>query len=723
MGVATVLLADGGMPWALLILLVAGGAVWASGRKSWFVGFGLLAACAGLIHGLDVSERRAAREALGDGVDATRTVRLVETPKTFGRAWAAQVVDMDHGDRMRLLARGAPRQRGSVVEVKGRLLPPEKPRNPGEFDTPGWLDRQGVFAVLKSTRGVSLVEAPAPRWALGDAIRAGFRQAVTEGLDPASPEASVILAVVLGEHPGDDVLIEPFRLTGTLHVFAVSGLHVGMVGLMAWGLFRLLGVPRRAAIVPIILLMFGYAWLTGMKPPAVRAAWMAAVLLGAFWFRRRPDMGNALGLAALCVLLFDGDLIFTVGVQLSFGVVLAIGLLTRPVSRWWAWMEKEEPYLPRSLYGPMRNGWLRTRRWTSGTLSVSTAAWMGSAPLTAWHFGILTPIAVPASALLGAMVFPLLGLALIGAVLAPIPGVTPWLNQRNAALAKLMLGTAEVGAKVPGGHLSIPRDRPAEEFLLIFDVEGDGAACWFDGEQSALIDGGGRWSFEQIVMPSMRRMALRPTSMVATHPDGGHVGGLIGAMDAFPIERGLAPVLRALGPTYRDWLQTADLRGVSLKRGRVGIRYALSEDTWLEVLDEPDPWNWHVVADERVMPVRLHWRGWKILFMSDAGWAIERKLLNAGRDVQADVIVAGRHGRDASLGSRFLKASGAQAVVASHADFPAEERIPSLWRESTEALGCRVFHQGECGAVVISIDGDQLSLNGWLGDESLRIDR
>jgi len=722
MGVAAVLLADGGKLWALPLLVAALVAVWASGRWRWLVGFSLLAAWAGGSHWLDVSDRRMARAALGEGKDATVRVRVMETPRGFGRSWAAEVKEVDGGRRMRLLARGAPHPRGSVIEVRGRLTRPEAPRNPGEFDTPQWLDREGVFAVLRAERGGTLVEPAPPRWGLGDSIRNGFREAVTEGLDPFSPEAAVILAVVLGEHPGDDVLIEPFRLTGTLHVFAVSGLHVGMVGLMAWGLFRLIGLPRRAAILPIILLMFGYAWLTGMNPPAVRAAWMAAVVLGAFWFRRRPDMANALGLAALWVMLVDGDLIFTVGVQLSFGVVLAIGLLARPVSRWWAWMAREEPYLPRSLYGPARTGWLQLRRGASGMLTVSTAAWMGSAPLTAWHFGILTPIAVPASAVLGLMVFPLLAMALSGALLAPVPGVTAWLNQRNASLARLMLGTAEAGAKVPGGHVAIPRDRPAERFLLVYDVEGDGAACWFDDGEAALIDAGGRRSFERVVMPSLRRMALRPQAVVGTHPDGGHVGGLIEAVDAFPVENGVAPVLRALGSTYREWLQTADLRGIPLKRGRAGVRYELGGDTWLEVLHEPDPWNWHSVADERVMPVRLHWEGWKILFMSDAGWALERALLESGLDLDADVIVAGRHGNDASLGSPFLKRTGARGVIVTHAEFPLEERVPVLWREAADSAGCQVFHQGECGAVVLTLDAGDLLVKGWLGGAELRLE-
>lgn len=723
LGLFAVVLADGGNGWTWLPLVLVGAAIVRATAWRGLLGVGLFALAVGAAHWSDVRERRLLRATLGEGEDATRVVRVLERPKLYGRAWVTTVKSPSDGMKMRLIAGGAPMEKGSLIEVRGRLLPLAAARNPGEFDTAEWLDRSGVFAVFRGFRGITLLEPPSPRWALGESIKLAFREAVTQGLDPSSREASVIRAVVLGEHPNDDVLIEPFRVTGTLHVFAVSGLHVGMVGLMAWGLLRLLGVSKRIAILPIIGMMFGYAWLTGMKPPAVRAAWMAAVLLGAFWFRRRPDMGNALGLAAMLVLAADGDLIFSAGVQLSFGVVLAIGLLHRPVSKWWTWMTREEPYLPRVLYGPVREGWLKFRRGASGMLTVSSSAWMGSAPLTAWHFGILTPIAVPASVLLGLMVFPLLAIALVSALLAPFPGVTPWLNQCNGSLARLMLGTAERGAAVPGGHVTIPRDRPGDSFLLVYDVGEDGAACWYDSGSAALVDGASRRNFERVVLPSMRRMGIRPQAVVATHPDGGHVGGLAEAMDAFPVEAGLAPVLRALGPSYRQWLHVAEMRGVPLYRGRTDHHYPLGEEAWIEVLLEPDPWNWHQLADDRTMPLRLHWSGWRILFLSDSGWGTEEALMDAGVDLSADVIVAGRHGNDGSLGSRLLKATGAQAVIASHADFPLEQRIPERWMAATEAQGVRVFHQGRCGAVIVSREEDALRLRSWLDGQELRISR
>ena len=78
----------------------------------------------------------------------------------------------------------------------------------------------------------------------------------------------------------------------------------------------------------LLPLIFGYSWITGNSPPAVRSAWMAAVFLGAFVFRRRPDLLNALGAVLLAAMLWDGRLLFQPGVQLSYGVVAAIAVGT-----------------------------------------------------------------------------------------------------------------------------------------------------------------------------------------------------------------------------------------------------------------------------------------------------------------------------------------------------------------------------------------------------------
>ena len=699
----------------LLVLLV-------SARKWWVLTLGgLLALVAGCLHYSEVSRRADLGVRMGQQIEGPIEARLLEEPRGSARGWAALAETTVTGDRVWLLARGPSAAPGSVVVGRGIYEPIAAPRNPGQFDMRRWLTRRGAFGVFRAGGGLAVKQKPSAWLTTGDEVRRVFRDSITRGIDPLSQEAAVIRAVVLGEHPGDDVLIEPFRRSGTLHVFAVSGLHVGMVGLIGWLVLRMAGVSRRGAVLPLVALMFGYAWLTGMKPPAMRAAWMAAVVLGAFWFRRRPDVINALGLAALLMLLLDGDLLFQAGVQLSFGVVLTIGLLHRSVGRAFSWMRWVEPYLPRSLYGPWQERWLGLRRRVADMLTVSSSAWLGSAPLTALHFGLITPISIVASVALFGVVFLLLGLALFSAVVSPLPGVSEKINWANAWLAHATLKIAQTGAAVPGGNFAVPRGRPADEFMIVYDVGPDGAAIWRANDACLLIDGGSRRSFERVVFPSLRELALRPERFVVTHPDGGHAGGVTEALDAFPFKEGLMPVLRAKSSNFKDLLSASEGRNLRLLRGRKAGGYGLNENSNLKVLWEPDFWNWNNVADERVMPVLLEWRDWRILFMADAGWAIERAMIESDVDLRADVIVAGRHLHDASLGIPFLDATGAQVVIASHSDFPMEQRIPDWWRKSCESRGIQVFHQGESGAVTLVQEEGALVLRGFVDGKEIRL--
>lgn len=685
------------------------------------------AALAGVLHGLRIAPQEAARreiEAAGSR-QATAIARVLSTPQATGGGWSA-LVELQAGGppgKVWWWGRGPAAAEGATIQAEGQFLPFPRPRNPGEFDVADWLQRQGAWGLFEARGLARPLAPPSAVDSLTARVRARFRDAVTAGLDPTGRDAAVIRAMVLGENPDDDALIEAYRASGTLHVFSVSGMHVAMVGAIAWLVLRLLGVPRRPAVVLILAGMFAYAWVTGMKPPAARSVTMAAVLLGAFLLRRRPDLLNALGLALLAALLIDGHLIFQPGVQLSFGVLLAIGLFTAAATRLFAWLSRREPYLPLPLYGWWRTRWLKLRESVATALGASTAASLGSLPLTGWHFGFFSSVSILASPLIGLPVFLLMALALLGAALSPLPALREKVNRLNGRVAATCTGIATHAAAIPGGSVNFPRDRPAEHFLIVYDIRhGGGAACLHDAGSSLLVDTGHRPGFRRTLLPSLRHLALRPRSLALSHPDGGHLGGAIDALDALPVRQVLFPVARARSDAFRALDQAAARRGIPAVLGQPGQNYEISRSARLEVLHQPDPFDWHAVADERVMVLRLHWRGWRILFLGDAGWRTERALLEGGRDLAADLIVAGRHRHDSSLGDDFLAAVRPRAIIASHADFPREESIPPTWQAACEQAGIRVFHQGRSGAVTVVPESDgSLVIRGFLDASELRL--
>src|SRR5207248_8915567 len=115
--------------------------------------------------------------------------------------------------------------------------------------------------------------------------RARLQNALCRGLDDAPDVQSFLSGIVLGlRHQTPEDIEEPFQKTGTLHLFAVAGLHVGIVARLLWMLGFVAQVPRKLATAVIIPLVLFYAAVTGLHVSSVRAAVMSSVLMGAFFF-------------------------------------------------------------------------------------------------------------------------------------------------------------------------------------------------------------------------------------------------------------------------------------------------------------------------------------------------------------------------------------------------------------------------------------------------------
>lgn len=665
-------------------------------------------------HALAAEQRLLARGEF----DASGT--LLEDARGSSRFWVAPV-RLDAGVRVWWQGRGEVPVAGAKVGALGQAHALEGPRNPGEFDRELWLRRQGVVAEFHQGYREGRVDTPMMA-ALGSTVREEFRRRLTLGLDEGSERAQVIRAMVMGERPSAaDDLIGAFRNSGTMHVFSVSGLHVAMVGSIGWMLMACCGVPRKWAVLGLVPLVFAYAWLTGANPPAMRAAWMASLFLGAFVCRRRPNLLNALGVVLWAGLLWDGRQLHQPGVQLSYGVVAVIALAHPISSKLFGWMAKPELYLPVQLMTPTQQWWLRMRQKIAQSLGVSFAAGMGSAPLTAIHFGLVTPISVIASVVLVPVVFLLLAVALFSVAISMVsPTAAKALNQCNGGLAVASIKIADGFAAVPGGHFRWGLDHQPR--LIVYDLDyGDQALCFHGGrgEGTVMVDFGGRRSFQYQVAPSLKRLGLVPDSVVLTHPDGGHLGGGGQVAQELGIQQVLLPVRQARSRDYQEWL---DLVGVSRLFAEEVDALPFPNDALLEILYVPTRDADNARADQRVVVSRLHWRGWKILLMSDAGMTTEKKLLEMEVDVSADVVVAGKNRTDLSLCDAFVDAVNPRVMVLTHSEFPVAEqrsaRRMSHWREQ----GVEVFDQSQSGAVTMTIDEDgSLIVEGFANGQLLKL--
>src|SRR5205809_5024854 len=284
-----------------------------------------------------------------------------------------------------------------------------------------------------------------------------MQNALTRGLENAPEVQAFLSGIVLGlRHQAPEDIEEPFQQTGTLHLFAVAGLHVGIVATLLWMAATLARLSRKTAAAIIIPLLFFYAAVTGLHVSSVRAATMASILLGGLFFDRKVFVLNSLAAAAFFLLCWNTNQLFSTGFQLSFAVVGAIILLADPLfgflQRWGA----PDPFLPRSLLRGQRRLMHVGFEWLCRGASVSLAAWIGSLPFILWYFHIVTPISLFANLVVVPIAFFILAIALLSLLSTPL---LTWLavifNNANWLLAQLVLGIVQLFAQIPGGHFYV----------------------------------------------------------------------------------------------------------------------------------------------------------------------------------------------------------------------------------------------------------------------------
>jgi competence protein ComEC len=283
-------------------------------------------------------------------VEARRTRFLFEVERT----WDESGAELDFGGRVRLACyRDCPVfQAGERWRINVRLKPRHGSLNPGGFDYERWLFEQDI-AATGYPRGREAFErldaGPGGYWLTR--LRQRLAGHLAEVLD-GSPQLGLIQALTLGERGAlEPETWETFTRTGTNHLVAISGLHVGLVaGGVFWLARRLwslsarltlrLAAPRAAAVFSL-LAGFGYAALAGFAISTQRALIMLAVVLGALFWQRTLRPYHSLTLALVGVLVWDPAAVLSYGFWLSFGAVafLLLHLGQRLPSRdlWTRW--------------------------------------------------------------------------------------------------------------------------------------------------------------------------------------------------------------------------------------------------------------------------------------------------------------------------------------------------------------------------------------------------
>lgn len=229
---------------------------------------------------------------------------------------------------------------GESIRALVRLRKPRGYQNPGSFDFPRWLKTIEDVYWLGTVKSPLLVEKlpgrrPAGLSTFFTSIRLRLLQAIDRLYPPWSREwrdGAVLKAVLLGDRSSlDSDTIENFRKTGLYHLLVIAGLHVGLLAALAGFFLRLFRLRGNWNSALVLVFLAGYSLLVEQRAPTLRATLMISIyLLGRFFYRQQVLL-NAIGGAALVLLLYRPPWLFEPGFDLSFFAALVIAGLAVPI--------------------------------------------------------------------------------------------------------------------------------------------------------------------------------------------------------------------------------------------------------------------------------------------------------------------------------------------------------------------------------------------------------
>lgn len=341
---------------------------------------------------------------------------------------------------------------GMRIRVLGTLSRIPRPLNEGERDRRFHKRADRILCQLHvgNPDSVTVVETNRSWKHPIEASRAYCHDAINRRL--ARDNVELGKALMLGARDGvSRETIDAFFLTGTMHLLAISGLHVGILAFAFLSLARRGILPQRLALLFVMIFIGLYAILTGARPPVIRATILIQIVCMSWVVRRQPNAINSLAVAALVILTMNTAELFRVGAQLSF---IAVASLTSCASR----LTRRQPEDPLDrliwrtrTWSRRFSDWTRFKLWQM--FAASIIVWLISLPLVSNEFHVVSPFAVLLNVI---MAIPVAGTLFCGVITLVSDWLCPPIATFSAAICDhclaMMHRTVDVFQPIPGSH-------------------------------------------------------------------------------------------------------------------------------------------------------------------------------------------------------------------------------------------------------------------------------
>jgi len=460
---------------------------------------------------------------------------------------------------------------GQRLAASVKLHTPHQRQNPGGFDYLGMLKRQHVVLTGSVQSGPEILPQTVP-WL------ETMRQNIRNNLPDKKDGGGILSAILLAERDQISTpVLDAFSASGTAHLLAISGMHLGMVAgwcyLLSWWLLTrrarwIVHIPvRRISLLAGIVGATAYATLAGWPLPTQRAGMMLLAVAVAWWWRESYDPMHTLLLALMIITLLQPTAVLSVSLWLSFAAAAALLLFMQADAH----QQQKDPSF-----------WASVQRLLKGLLAVTVIAGLATLPIITDTFGRIPVWSIPANLLLvllySAWVLPM---ALLGEIFSLLawPDAASLLLQGAAVGVRLGNDWIEMFYHFPAGNLwiadiplwlglayaaalmvaawlwqhqrrriasllmaaglgmflllSIPERPPSDSQFIAWDV-GQGAASTLilaDGKVM-VIDApgsyGSRFNGGTTIADGLRAMGLTHVDVIMiSHAQSDHAGGLL----------------------------------------------------------------------------------------------------------------------------------------------------------------------------------------------------
>ena len=691
-------------------------------------------------------------------VHLTGTVMSVDSTRTGNYRSAVDLVAL-HDTKIKAqpfevwLPRGsgAP-EIGDTLQMLATIERYPLPRNPGQFNYRNYQQKRGRFFQ-------GMIEYP---WHLE--IIPGFdtdlRESVLDIQDyivqmfrstMSQESADFASALILGKRDLlDETLVDTYSSMGVVHVMAVSGLHVGFVVLILLITARVFRLPFRYQVAFTMLGLFLYAALVDFRPSVVRASVMASVLLIAQVSEKRYDMLNLLGFAAIIILVFDPMQIYQLGFQLSFIAVLSIVTFYEKIEKWL------------NDHGLQISNLPTIGQYIAGLLIVSGAAFVGTAPITTYHFGILPLWGI----IINLLVIPLIGVIVIGAFTVLISSVIsmglaglyaefpdllirllnwilPTLHTHGVSAISLphfhwllvmifygvlvlsLLWRYQIARKISlfgtliGLNILLLSYSGDTQSLRVtfFDVgQGDAALVEIPGHYTMLIDAGIRTTHgdrgKEVILPYLEYAGIRDIDVaVLSHPHNDHVGGFPAVLKKIRVQE-IWDTRHSYSTQVMDEIRTlADSQKTKYRIVSAGFDTIIGTTKIHTFFPVSKHLNDNI--NDHSLVQRFSYGNTSVLFTGDIETDIDPFLVKYDSLLDADILKVPHHGSITSSSVDLLRSVSPEYAVVSVGyknkfDHPSEHVLKRY-----SSFGIQTVLTRDVGAVIFESDGKNWRQIHW----------